>query len=411
MKLPHFFILSFSFLLVTALHAEGEKKKMVHDKDYVTFQPFTGKVIGTKVRLRTQPNKESPVVKELNSGEMLGILSEQNDFYIVRPSKGSKGYVFRTYVLDNVVEGEKVNIRLFPDTDAPILGRLKSGEKVNGVICPTNNKWLEITLPETIHFFVAKEYVENVGSYEMLAEIETRSDEALHKLNSVFHYARSEIQKPFEEISFETINQKFESLCAEYSDLSEICEKAKEANTLIEETYLQKKIAFLESKSDRSVASRDVESDQIQKLSALGRELKNKTGVSDIGESAAAVLGQSHVSNDPAILEKNSVWQSLEESQYHLWAVANEGKSMEDFYEESAKEAIFLTGIVEPYSRPVKNRPGDFLLRSESLQPLAFLYSTKINLQDLIGKKVTLVTTPRPNNNFAFPAYFVLGVD
>lgn len=408
----HFFVLSI-FAIPLALTAK-ESSSSINKGDSVAvknepqsparFQPFTGKVIGSKVRLRTQPNKESAVVREVNTGEMLGIADEQSEFFGVRPPKGIKGYVFRTFILDNVVEGDKVNIRLHPDIESPAIGKLRAGDKVDGIICPSNNKWLEITLPETTRFYIAKEYVENVGSFEMLAEMETRYDDALHKLNSVFHFARGEIQKSFEEISFETIHQKFDGLVKEFADLPEVVEKTKEASNLIEETYLQKKIAFLESKADRSVASRNLEMDHIQKLASMGRELKGQVN----GEKS--VTSDVETKERP-LSENTSVWHSLEESFYHLWAGANAGKSMEDFYEDSAKEAVYLTGVIEAYARPVKNRPGDFMLRNDSAQPIGFLYSTKINLQDFVGKKVTLVTTPRPNNNFAFPAYFVLGVE
>jgi hypothetical protein len=43
--------------------------------------------------------------------------------------------------------------------------------------------------------------------------------------------------------------------------------------------------------------------------------------------------------------------------------------------------------------------------------PVAYLYSTQVNLNTLLGKQVNLQVSPRYNNNFAFPAYFVLGVE
>ncbi|NDE82278.1 MAG: hypothetical protein EB051_01510 [Chlamydiia bacterium] len=66
-----------------------------------------------------------------------------------------------------------------------------------------------------------------------------------------------------------------------------------------------------------------------------------------------------------------------------------------------------ISGIVEPYTAPVKCKPGDFIIRDKDL-PVAYIYSTQINLQNLVGQKVTLKGVARPNNNFAFPAYFIL---
>ena len=55
-------------------------------------------------------------------------------------------------------------------------------------------------------------------------------------------------------------------------------------------------------------------------------------------------------------------------------------------------------------------KPGDFVLRDGDL-PIGYLYSTQVNLDSLVGKRATLIVTPRPNNNFAFPAYYVLSVE
>ncbi|MBA2727993.1 MAG: hypothetical protein H0U49_07460 [Parachlamydiaceae bacterium] len=60
----------------------------------------------------------------------------------------------------------------------------------------------------------------------------------------------------------------------------------------------------------------------------------------------------------------------------------------------------------------MKNKPGDFLLLSSiSNLPIAYLYSTAVNLQDKLGRIATVQVVKRPNNNFAFPAYYVIFVE
>lgn len=68
------------------------------------FEPFTGKITKNKVRLRLQPTYDGPVLKELKRNDLLVILGEVEDFYAVQPPTDIQAYVFRTYVLDNVVE-------------------------------------------------------------------------------------------------------------------------------------------------------------------------------------------------------------------------------------------------------------------------------------------------------------------
>ncbi len=102
----------------------------------------------------------------------------------------------------------------------------------------------------------------------------------------------------------------------------------------------------------------------------------------------------------------------VEQSLYETWANQNANGTQEDFYQEQSQKVIVLKGIVEPYARVVKNKPGDYVLMNQTSHlPIAFIYSTRVNLQDRVGQEITVYAAPRPNNNFAFPAYFVLGLE
>lgn len=378
-----------------------------------SFESFTGKIVGSKVRMRTQPSLDSHVVCETRSGQLFAVTGEDTDYYAIQPKKGMKGYVFRTFVLDGVVEGDRVNVRLYPDIEAPIVAQLNSGDHIEAVVSDVNNKWLEIELPETSHFYIAKEYIENIGPVELIATMEKRHREATHILSSAFLFAQSQIQKPFEQIDLDAIHGKFEKLVNDYADLPDISERAEEANSVIQDIYVQKKIAFLESKSQKSPVHVEIDPAHLDRLAKLGIEIQpvhEEKNFTDIAEAASSTIGLSTTLADTEITDKMLVWQPLEESLFHLWAAANGEQNLEDFYGREEMNATVLSGIIEPYNRPVKNRPGDYLLRSENL-PVAFLYSTRINLDRLVGKRVTVVASPRPNNNFAFPAYYVLSVE
>jgi len=76
-----------------------------------------------------------------------------------------------------------------------------------------------------------------------------------------------------------------------------------------------------------------------------------------------------------------------------------------------------LTQLLTPLQLHPWNLRGD--LSCDRLRPrwgfydlgVAYLYSTQVNLEDFVGKRVTLLVSPRPNNNFAFPAYYVFEVE
>lgn len=53
-------------------------------------------------------------------------------------------------MLDNTIEGNRVNVRLEPNLEAPIIAQLNAGDKIEGQISALNSKWYEIT-PLTPH--------------------------------------------------------------------------------------------------------------------------------------------------------------------------------------------------------------------------------------------------------------------
>ena len=386
---------------------------LVASTQSTSFEPFTGVITGIKVRMRTQPGIDSHVVRETSTGEMFAVVNEINDYYAVVPPKGTKGYVFRTFVLNDIIEGERVNVRLYPDIDAPVVAQFNTGDKVSATVSDMNPKWLTLDLPSSSRFYVAKEYIEKRGDIHLIATIEKRKNEAVHHLSGVSLFAQSEIQKPFEQIDFDKINQKFNHLSKEYHDLPVINEQVREILLVFQDIYVQKKVAFLEGKSDRRSISTDIDPAHLNRLAKLGIEIKPASmdkSLVDKASTASQEIGLFSSVNDEVITDKMMVWQPLEESLYHFWAASNSEKTVQEFYSEEEQNASVLTGIVEPYSRPVKNRPGDFLLRCEN-RPVAFLYSTRINLEKHVGQKVSLIAAPRPNHNFAFPAYYVINVE
>ena len=121
-----------------------------------SFKGFTGKLIGSNVRMRTSPDLDSHIITELSKDEYIVVTGEKGDFYAVEPPSELKAYIFRGFVIDDVVEGDRVNVRLSPDRDAPIIGHYSTGESLKGIICEDNNKWLEIPAPSDTQFFIAK---------------------------------------------------------------------------------------------------------------------------------------------------------------------------------------------------------------------------------------------------------------
>lgn len=343
------------------------------------FSPFTGKVKGKKVRLRASADLESQVVKEVNRNDLLVVVGEKGDFYAVEPPAGLKAYVFRSFILDGVVEGNRVNVRLEPSLDSPIIGHLNNGDRIKGVISSLNNKWYEISPPLGTRLFISKEFVESVGGPELKAQIDKRRTAAEQLLDSATLLTQVEFKKSFKEMEIDRIRHNYQTVMNDFTEFPDLCDKAKEAFNILQEEYTQRKIAYLEEKAEGK-------SDELTSSSPIKHEVvMNAT-------------------------DRMKMWEPIEESLYLSWAARNDDRSIDEFYEDQKQNAVTITGILEPYSAPVKRKPGDFIIKDHDL-PVAYVYSTQLNLQDLVGKKVTVVGVKRENNNFAFPAYFVLSAE
>ncbi len=343
------------------------------------FSPFTGKVAGDKVRMRLQPDLDGYIVRELIKNEMVSIIDQEGDYYCVEPQGSIKAFIFRSFVLDGVVEGTRVNVRLEPDLEAPVIGHFNSGDRISGDISSQNRKWLEIAPPPSTRFYVAKEFIEYAGGPELKEKIARRKESVQQLLVAANLYANEEMEKIFEEIDFEKLKQGFLTIIHDFTDFPQKAEIAKEALTKAQENYLQKRIAYLE-----------------EKAALVTQNLSQKAP-----SGAKRAL--------PATLQTKT-WNSIEEGIFASWAKANDQKSMEEFYDEEKLIASSVSGVLEVFKSPVKNRPGDYVLKVKNL-PVAYVYSTKIELEDYVDKEVTVIGSPRKNNNFAFPAYYIHEVE
>ena len=351
------------------------------------FKPFTGKVKGRKVRLRLNANLDSGIVKELNKNDLLSVVSEKGDFWAVEAPSNVKAYVFRGLVLDNVVEANRVNVRMEPHLEGPVIGHLNAGDKIEGTISAENNKWLEIAPPANARFYVAKEYLDYAGGPEVKAQFDKRRLHAEQLVDAAALLSKVELRKHFDEIDANKVTLSYNTIINDFTEFSEYVDQAKESLASFQEAYIQKRINYLEACADTDTS-----------YAANVKESKNKEA------AAKGAVEQAEVT------DKMKIWEPVEEALYLSWAQMNDEKNQQDFYEEQKLAAVAISGIVEPYNAPVKSKPGDFILRDKDL-PVGYIYSTQVNLQNLVGKRVTLIAANRSNNNFAFPAYYVLSVE
>ena len=352
-------------------------------------EPFTAKVIKKKVRLRASPALEAPIVRELSQGDMVVVDGEQEAFYQVRPPRDLKLYLFRTFVLEGAVEGNHVNVRIAPDLEAPVVAQLNSGDVVEGSISSLHPKWMEITAPEQVRFFVAKDFVEKIGDEHFLAQHEERYDE-VKRLLSEGKGLKKALDNSFEEIDLAIILSPFKLVVEEYPEFSLQQQVAAESIREIEQAYLLKKVAYLEEKTALPPLCEPIEE-----------------------EMALVADGPTSPPAPQLLASARAYWMEIEKNHYLKWRRDRGGEGDPYvFYKSQSVRSDTLKGVLEPYLRPVKEKPGDFvLLDKESREPIAYLYSTRLNLLDQVGQEVEVKGLHRPNNLFNHPAYFVWEID
>lgn len=420
------FLLSFHALLQANNQAEpkGHLPLAANEENKApsntSFEPFTGKVTKNKVRLRLQPTFDGAVLRELNRNDLLIAVDQTDDFYAIQPPADTKAFIFRTYVLDNVVEGTHVNVRLKPDLDAPVIAQLNSGDRVTGTIDPSNNKWLQINIPPSVHFYVAKDYIEKIGDAGLMARLEKRREEANRLMHTTEAISQTEMQKPFEDIRLDGAIGNYQHIIAHYTDFPEMGTKAKEQLAALQEAYTAKKVAHLEDQT-RQASQLEIKNKQLadelkahqSKIFELEKQVQKSIVASAKESGKAATRKAVEAQKKPSTLPINiSAWFPVEDALFMEWSKKTNNQSLDDFYREQQQASFKLKGIIEPYSSLVKNKPGDYrLLNAVSRLPIGFLYSTRINLQNYVGHEITINVSPRFNNHFAYPAYFVLSVE
>jgi hypothetical protein len=366
--------------------ATKEQKEHVVDTKsaFKNYKPFTAKVLGNGVRLRLHADVDSPIVRELEVNDLLVVVGEKHDFYAVEAPSSMNVYIFRSFVLDNVVEGARVNIRLQPDLSSPVVGYMTSGEQVNGKISSKNHKWLEFAPPKSVCFYIAKEYLEKMGGPELKEIHDQKMANLATLIESANLLSQSEMLKPFDEIDFQKVSSNYQDIINDYAEFPKSIATIKQTLANLQEDYLKKKLSYLEHKAF-------VMSKNISKGSEGGVVISN---------------GQTALTSK----DRMQIWERVEESLFLSWTAMHHNKTMADYYESQKLKSVKISGIIEAYNDSVKNKPGNYIIRDRSL-PRAYIYSTMVDLHNHVGQYVTLVASERPNNNFAFPAYFVMDIE
>jgi len=402
------FLMTFLVLCNVIISEEQEEQS--------SFQSYTGRVLKNRVRMRLQPTLDSPIIQELEEGELMVVVGETEEFLAVIPPKGTKAFISRRFVLDGVVEGDHVNVRLDSTLESPVIAQLNTGDRIEGDVSSLNSKWLEINVPESVLFYVSNDYLEKVGDPSYLASQDARRDEVNRLLSSTYMVSQAELQKPFNEIDLEPVFAKFAKIIKSYSDFPDQVGRARELMTQTQDKYLQKKVAYLEARArnegEGGPMSQEELTQEIEEQQARIQTLENQIEQASSDAPAYSYEEWAWENNPSGVEDRIIAWIPVEKELYEEWLIDHEGASFEAFYQDEEERSVLLSGILQLYNQSIRNKPGDYvLLHRVTKLPIAYLYTTRFNLESSVGRDVTLRASVRPNHNFAYPAYFVLSLE
>ncbi|WP_300446624.1 SH3 domain-containing protein [Helicobacter mastomyrinus] len=118
-----------------------------------------------RINIRNMPSSEGMVISRASVGEALEVLDWQEQWSKVRKQSGVEGYVASRLLTKQenlegkvyIVSSTTLNVRLKPDTQAAIIGRLKYHTRI--AVLETQGEWAKIQLPNKQYGYISTNFI------------------------------------------------------------------------------------------------------------------------------------------------------------------------------------------------------------------------------------------------------------
>lgn len=151
------------------------------------FEPFQGEVTGNDIKVRSDSTVGAEAVCALNKGDKVEVIAQLYEWYKIRLPKNAPAYIKKSFLecLSNKtaepvgspvqaeakkecasarLTGDRVNIRLHPNTASAILGVVDKNEVVN--ILEDAQQWCRIEPVANSFGYINKSFVNNIAPLE-----------------------------------------------------------------------------------------------------------------------------------------------------------------------------------------------------------------------------------------------------
>lgn len=319
---------------------------------FTCFAQFSGRV-QQAVSITAHPNEDA-IVYQKEKGDLLLIQGDAGDFWEIAPDSDLKLYVYKPYVDGDSIITNGVSARIFPEASAHAAIILNKGDLVD--VLEQLDEWVLIAAPPATKFYAKKAYVEKIANASYFFEQKKRRKRAFDTLARI----KEQLDSTLSESAFIDITNQLKNILIVFDDIADVKRLATQTLYELDMLHLKNSIAKLENSITIGATKKD----------------------------------------------RAKLWLQKENELFERWK-GTTGKTQRNFYDSQRKQAKTLQGHLLPYDHNINNMPGDYILYSQG-KPVALVYSTLIDLKNLVDKNITCYVYPRYNNNYAFPAYFVL---
>ena len=181
-----------------------------------TSYPYIGIVTSEKLRVMPRKGTNYREISTLNQNDLVTVLDKNGDWLLVKPPENIPCWISGDFVVDGIVTGNSVNVRQGPGVSFPVLTQVNKGDKLN--VINEDNTWKQISPPESLKAWVSAEFVNYFSNMNNLTSQLNRMEESQQAFNSAKLYATAELKGDPRAIDFDEIKDNYVQIIKKYSD-------------------------------------------------------------------------------------------------------------------------------------------------------------------------------------------------
>lgn len=182
--------------------------------------PYTAEVIAHDVNVRAGSHLNYEIITPLNKGELVLVVGDRRDWKKIKMPEGTLCWISKKYVEDNVVVGNRVNIRSGSGLKFNVLCQLNRDHIVNVKKISGDGEWLGIEPPENAYAWIKRDFIKYKGRPEIYEAYIEKKQNCRRLFAQAEHY-KDECLKKKEDIPFDMIIYQYEEIIKKYPDFPE----------------------------------------------------------------------------------------------------------------------------------------------------------------------------------------------